>query len=133
MISRKRVNILDILFLGWYYILDKTIYSFGNESGSITPKEHSIFITFLFHGINVWTITSFVSTKYFDTQLSLYLSLLQVFLVIAVGYIIYLKRNRAGRVTSHETNISIIVFTVLASLIYVIVSFYLMIVVGDFI
>ena len=132
MISRKRINLSDILFLGWYHILDKTIYSYGNQNRGIGPKEHSFFITFLFHGINVWTVLRYILGKYFDLHLPLYLSLSLAILIFVIGFIVYFRNKRADRVIRHNLkNVSVAVF-VFVSLIYVIATGYLMLETGNY-
>ena|SRR5687768_9529310 len=133
MIIKRKFNLLDVLFLGWYYILDKTIYSFGAEREGIGPREHAFFISFLFHGINLYSVSSFVSAMYFGVGLPLYLSLSLAIIVFILGYFIYFKKSRANWILSINSNIGMILFYSIVSLAYVIASGYLMLQVGDYV
>lgn len=124
---------MDALFLGWYHILDKTIYSFGTEREGVGPREHSFFITFLFHGINVYSILRFLAAKYLQISIPLYLSLALAIIVFIIGYFTYFKKSRANRILSINTNNGMILFYAIVSLAYVIASAYLMLQVGDYV
>lgn len=128
----KAMNLSDIIFFGWYHILDKTIYSYGTEKGGIGPKEHSFFITFLFHGINLWTFLSYLLAKYLSVDVPLYVSLPLGLIVFAVGYLSFF-RKRASEVLAHDVkNTKTILFMIIA-LTYVVVSVYLMFKVGNYV
>jgi len=129
----NKVNLLDIIFLGWYQIMDKTVYSFENKGRAIGPKEHSLFITFLLHGINLWTLLSYLLTQYFNKPLPLYFGLFVAILVFLLGYNIYIRQNRAEKVISYNITTIKILFYILASIIYTIISIYCMLEVGDFV
>ncbi|WP_092098568.1 hypothetical protein [Pontibacter chinhatensis] len=133
MIIKRRFNLLDALFLGWYHILDKTIYSFGTEREGVGPREHSFFITFLFHGINVYSILSFVAVKYFEINLPLYPSLTLAIIIFILGYFTYFKKCRANWILSINSNNGMILFYAIVSLAYVIASGYFMLQVGDYV
>jgi len=126
------MNISGIIFFGWYHILDKTIYSFGTERGSIGPKEHSFFITFLFHGVNLWTALSYLLAKYFSVDVPLYIGLSLGVAVFAVGYLRFF-RKRASEILTHDVkNVKAILFVIVA-LAYVVISVYLMFKVGNYV
>jgi hypothetical protein len=126
------MNLTDIIFFGWYHILDKTIYSMETERGSIGPKEHSFFITFLFHGINLWTLLSYVLAKYFSAGVPLYVGLSIGLVVFAVGYLFYYRR-KADRVMTYSVKILKVIVLAIIALIYVAASVYLMFKVGDYV
>jgi len=69
------MNFSGMIFFGWYHILDKTIYAGGTKNETIGPKEHSFFITFLFHGINLWTILRFTIATHYKVDVPIFLSL----------------------------------------------------------
>lgn len=123
----KAMNPFDIIYFGWYHILDKTIYGLGFERGVIGPKEHSFFVTFLVHGLNVSTLIDFLLAKYFNVSTPLYLNLSFAFLIFAIGYLVYFRRSRAGEIITNNVNTAKAVLFVILSLAYVIVSVYLMI------
>jgi hypothetical protein len=126
------MNLSSIVFSGWFHILDKTIYSFGAEREGIGPKEHSFFITFLFHGMNLWTISRYLLAKYFAMSVPLYAGLSLGLAVLVVGYLSFF-RNRASEILSRNVkNVKVILFVV-AALAYVVISVYLMFKVGDFV
>jgi hypothetical protein len=120
--NEKNMNLADIIFLGWYQILDKTIYSYGNEDRGIGPREHSLFITFLFHGINVWTILRYAVARYFNTGLSLYFSLSVGILIFMIGYLIYIRKNGARRVININVTTIKIILCVSVAIVYAVVS-----------
>jgi uncharacterized membrane protein YqhA len=126
------MNLSSIVFFGWYHILDKTIYSFGADRVGIGPKEHSFFITFLFHGINLWTISRYLLARYFTVGVPLYVGLSLGLVVFAVGYLSFF-RKRASEILTHDVkNVKAILFVIIA-LAYVIVSVFLMFKVGNYV
>ena len=127
------MNLFDIIFFGWYQILDKTIYSLGFERGAIGPKEHSFFVTFLVHGINVSTILSFLLIKFFNVNLSLYVDLFLGVIIFAAGYLVYFRRGRATKIIMNNVNNAKAVLFVISSLTYVVISVYLMFEVGNYV
>lgn len=128
----KTMNLSDIIFFGWYHILDKTIYSYGTEKGGIGPKEHSFFITFLFHGINLWSLLSYLVVKHFNADIPLYISLSIAIVVFLVGYFSFF-RKRASKIITHNVKIAKSILFVTIALIYVVVSVYLMFKTGDYV
>ncbi len=126
------MSLIDIIFWGWYQILDKTIYLFRTEKGAFGAKEHSFFITFLFHGINFWTILSYLVATYFNGRIPLYCSIALSILIFAIGYLIYFRRKRVDKVVSYQaTNTKGILFLIV-SVVYAIISVYFMFGVGDY-
>jgi cation transport ATPase len=124
------MNLLEIIFFGWYHILDKTVYSLGANREGIGPKEHSFVITFLFHGMNLWTILRYLMVTYYSVSASLPLSLSLLVIVFVIGYFFFFKK--ASRIiTSDVKNAKAILFVAIA-LAYVIVSVYLMFQVGNY-
>ena len=87
----------DLIFWGWYQMLDKTIYS-NNNDGSIGPKQHSFFISFLLHGINVWSIFRYMSIEYMGQRLGLYSGLSLAVTVFIIGYFLFIRNKRANAV-----------------------------------
>jgi hypothetical protein len=126
------MNLFAIVFFGWYHILDKTIYSNGAERVGIGPKEHSFFITFLFHGINLWTILRYLLAKYFNVSVPLYASLSLALAVFVLGYLSFFKKRANDIITRDVENVKAVLFVIIA-LVYVIVSVYLMFKVGDYV
>lgn len=126
------INFGSVIFLGWYHILNKTVYSFGASSDGIGPKQHSFFITFLLHGINVWTFSSFLSARYRGSDIPLYFSLSIGVMVFGLGYIFFFRRRANQVLTGHSTNFKAILFAMIA-LIYATVTVYLMLTVGDYV
>lgn len=125
------MRLLDIFFFGWYYILDKTIYSYGAEKGVIGPKEHSFFITFLFHGINLWTVLRYLTMKYFNAQVPLYISLSLGVFVFVLGYLFFFKKRKM--IVLNDVKFVEKILCAIVSIIYVVVSVYLMFKVGDYV
>lgn len=96
---------IDYVFWGWYQILDKTIYSMKTKDSGIGPREHSFFITFLLHGINIWTALSYLLIEYSGSTVSLYVGLLIAVGVFTVGYFLFYKKKRGNSVISADMNI----------------------------
>jgi hypothetical protein len=120
------MNPFDIVYFGCYHILDKTIYGLGFERGVIGPKEHSFFVTFLVHGINVSTLLDFLLVKYFNVSTPLYLNLSLAVLTFAVGYLVYFRRRKASEIINRNVGTTKAILFVILSLSYVVVSVYLM-------
>lgn len=130
--KRKIMNLSAIVFFGWYHILDRTIYSNRAEREGIGAKEHSFFITFLFHGINIWTLISYLAAKYFHIVIPLHVSLSLGLVVFVVGYLRFFKK-RAGEILAQEVkSVEVILFVIIA-LVYVVISVYLLFKVGDYV
>lgn len=123
---------MDIIFIGWYHLLDKTIYTYKKDTIGIGPKEHSFFITFLFHGINVWKIVRFLMLKFYSTTVPLYVGLMIATAVFFTGYLFFYKRRTENLVKIDMTGFQIFL-TVAGALIYVIISVYGMLKVSDYI
>ena len=131
-VREKKMNPFDILFWGWYQISDRTIYSLAYERDVIGPRVHSYFVTFLVHGINVWTFVSYLVAKYLGVGIPLYVSLFLALLIFGIGYLIYLRGSRASKIIMSNVNTAKAVFFVVLSLTYVVVSIYLMFKVGNY-
>lgn len=130
--GENRMNLVDIVFLGWYHICDKTIYANVADTEGIGPKEHSFFITFLIHGINLWTLVSYAVAKYLGVNEPLYVSLTIAVTVFVVGYF-WFFRKRANRIIARNIKNGKLVLYVLIALAYVVVSVFLMFSVGNYV
>jgi cation transport ATPase len=129
---KKVMGLSAIVFFGWYHILDKSIYSFGANREGIGPKEHSFFITFLFHGINLWTLLSYLLAKYLSVNTPLYVGLVLGLAVFASGYVSFFRKRASEILTRNVKNMKTILFVAIA-LAYVILSIYLMFKAGDYV
>ena len=127
------MNLVDVIFYGWYQVLDKTIYEYGNRNGSMGPKEHSWFITFFLHGINIWTVISYLSARFLAASVSHYFSLSIAILVLFAGYRIYIKKGRALAIINRRVTPGKVIFSVIVAIVYSTVSIYLLFVVGDYV
>ena len=126
------MNVSDAIFFGWYQILDKTIYVNSNGQEGIGPKEHSFFITFLLHGINVWTVLRYLAITYFKVSINLYLSLSIAGIIFLIGYLTYFRKKRALKIISSDRKLSGVLFSVILSLIYTTGTVYLMLETGNY-
>lgn len=124
--------VFDSVFWGWYQILDKTLYSVGDNKSGIGPREHAFFIAFLLHGINLWTVLSLLLVPYLKEMRTLYVGLFCLCVVFAVGYYVYFKRARADVIISSRPGNLRIVFSLVISLAYSIISVYVMFTTGDY-
>jgi len=124
------MNITDIIFLGWYRILDNTIFSYGSNSHIIGPREHSFFLTFFFHGLNIWSCLRYLLISYLQTSVPVYISLGLFIIFIVMGYLLYFKKLQ--KVTTYNANIAKTILFIIAAISYAIVSVFLMIKVGDY-
>lgn len=124
---------IDYIFWGWYQILDKTIYSMKNENVGIGPKEHSFFITFLLHGINIWTAFRYFLMKFSEKTISLLGGLLIAVSVFGIGYFIFYKNKRANIVISTDKNIFKGTISLVLAIAYTIITVYLMLETGNYI
>jgi hypothetical protein len=126
------MNIIDIIFWGWYHILDKTIYSYGTQDRLIGSREHSFFVSFLFHGINLYTILGYITTTYFGFHVPLFVSLSLAITVFILGYISFFKK-RANKILAYDVKTSKAIFYIAIALTYVILSIYFMFKVGNYV
>lgn len=127
------MTLIDILFWGWYKILDKTVYLYGAHKGSTGPGTHSFFITFLFHGLNLTTILSSLFAKYFNATIPLALSLTLASLIFGIGYLVYFKGGRINKVISYKADITRALLFMFLSLAYAVASTYFMFHVGSYV
>lgn len=126
------MNLLDVIFFGWYHILDKTIYSYGTQDRLFGPKEHSFLISFLFHGINLHIILSYITATYFRFHVPLFISLSLAIVVFILGYISFFKK-RTNKILAYDVKTSKAILFIVIALTYVIVSVYLMFKVGNYV
>ena len=124
---------IDFIFLGWYRILDKTVYAYKTVNDGIGPREHSFFISFLLHGINIYTVLRFIFIQYYGKPVELSLSLPIAGTVFFLGYLIYYKKGRADKVISHKTGVFQVIFSLILTLGYTIASVYFMLEVGNYV
>lgn len=129
---KGKMNISDIIFYGWYKILDKTIYSYGSRQGGFGPREHSFFITFLAHSINASTIFRYLLVKYFNVGLALHYSMFLAVIIFGIGYLLYFRANRANMVIDFRGSIVRLSVYVVVAMAYVAVSVYFMLIVGNY-
>ncbi|MFM9841177.1 MAG: hypothetical protein ACKVOQ_23135 [Cyclobacteriaceae bacterium] len=129
----KDMNLFDVFFWGWYQILDKTVYSLRNEVGGIGAKEHSFFVVFLIHGINLWTFLSYFVAKHFHVGIPLYTSISIAIIVFGIGYLIYFRRGRATKIIMSNVKTAKGILFVILSLAYIILSAYAMLEVGNYV
>ena len=127
------MNILDVVYRGWYHILDKTIYLNASENHGIGPKEHSFFIAFLLHGLNIWTAIRYLCIVYFNKSVNFYIGLTVAVVIFLIGYFFYFKRGRLNNIVSSDMSKINILLLIVASLVYTAGSIYLMLQVGDYI
>lgn len=125
------MNIVDIFFWGWYKILDKTIYLYRTEQSGIGPKEHAFFIAFLLHGINVWSLFRYLSFEYFGLRMDW--GILIGIMVFGIGYLIYFRNKRLSKIVSGDINKFNTFLYIMLTLIYTIVSVYIMLELGNYI
>ncbi len=122
---------IDYVFWGWYQILDKTIYSMRNENGGVGPREHSFFITFLLHGINIWSGLRYFLIEYLDKTVGLYGGLFIAVGVFAIGYLLFYKNRRATAVISSDMSFLKASISLLLTVGYTVVTIYLMLETGN--
>lgn len=123
---------LDTIFYGWFLIFSHTIYATSN-SRSVNSKEHSFFLAFLAHSINLWTIYSYVLVKCCNITTSLYPGLLISAVVFIAGYVGYFRSGRADTLIKQEAPPGRMILSIVSAISYVSVSAYLMIRIGDYI
>lgn len=127
------MNFLKIIYWGWYQILDKTIYLYGKSNGGFGIKEHAFFISFSLHMINLLTLARFVFIKYFEKTTDYYIPFIICISVFSFGYLKFIKNKKAEAVISSEIYLIKGILIILFTLIYSIVTVYLMIEVGNYI
>lgn len=126
------MGLIDVLLWGWYQILNKTIYSYTHDD-SLGPRQHSFFITFLLHGINLFSISSFLVAKYFTATIPLAFSLVLAGLIYGIGYLIYFRGGRINKIISYNANVVRALLFIFLSLTYTIASVYFMFQAGNYV
>lgn len=123
----------DILFLGIYKILDKTIYVNSNSYDGFGIKEHTLFINFIFLIINIQTLLRFIFIKFFQTNLKLSQITIVAIAILVIGYIIYYKQKRAEKILSKPISNNKSLLFIFASIVYIVFSVYFMISIGNYV
>lgn len=127
------MNVADLIFWGWYKILDNTIYINRTEDDGFGPREHSFLLAFLVHAINIWTFFRFIIAKYFLASVPLSLSVTLVIGVFAIGYLSYIRSGRWNKIVTYTTSTSKTILVVALCMTYAIVSVYFMIQAGYYV
>ncbi|MEM8568866.1 MAG: hypothetical protein AAGF85_20575 [Bacteroidota bacterium] len=125
--------VLDIIFFGWYQILDKTIYASKTVDDGIGPKEHSFFITFLLHGINIYTVLRYVFIEYYGKPVELSISLPIAATVFVLGYFIYYKKKRVDKVIAYKMSALQVILSLILTLVYTVATVYFMLEIGNYV
>lgn len=115
-----------------YYILDKTVYLYGHSSDGFGPKQHSFIIVFLAHGVNIWSLVSYLIVKQYHVITPLYVSAVIISLSLLGGYLFFYK-NRVDKLLLLRHTIASKIISVFVSAAYVTLSAYLMLRVGDYV
>jgi hypothetical protein len=102
------------------------------EDHGIGPREHSFFITFLLHEINIWTGLGYLLIEYFGKTINLFGGLSIAVGIFTVGYIAFFKK-RTNVVISADMNILKGSILVILTLIYTVPTIYLMLETGNYI
>ncbi|MCH7403866.1 hypothetical protein ACFOUP_08840 [Belliella kenyensis] len=124
------MNFINVIYLGWYHILDKTVYLYGRENDGFGLKEHAFCIAFLLHGINIWSLTRFILIKCFNMTSNLYLSLFILVSILLLGYFSFLK-NKADNIIISEVSLFKGIVMIAITLVYSFITVYLMFEVGN--
>lgn len=133
---RKKItimNFLNIIYWGWYHILDKTVYLYGRNNGGFGLREHAFFVSFLLHIINLWTLVRYIFIKYFEKTTDLYIPIFISLIVFTLGYFKFLRNKKADLIISSEARVFKEVVMLVLTLIYSIVTVYCMIEVGNYV
>jgi hypothetical protein len=126
------MNVFDVVFWGWYQILSKTLYVNRTHDDGIGPREHSFFITFLFHAINLWTLLRLLLERYLNMHMSLSASLVVFAMAFLLGYITYIRGGRWNRIITYDIRrIKALVFVAIA-VVYIVGSAWFMLKAGDY-
>lgn len=121
----------DTIYFGWYKILKDTVYSYRTDNEGIDSKEHAFFISFLLHGINIWSLFRYFLMKYNGTMVNLYWGIAIALTVFGLGYI-YFFRKRISKLISSSFSMVKIVISICLTLIYSLITVYLMHQIGDY-
>lgn len=122
---------MNIIFLGWHLILYPFYELSKNEDTGFGPSLHAFLISFSFHGMNLWSLSSLIAIVYFESQIGLISSLCFLFVPSILGYPTFykkLKNHLDNQRTQFHQAISIVI-----ALAYTGLSLYFMIFVGDYV
>ena len=124
---------LDVILLGWFNVLDKTIYQYKRRGMGIGPKEHAFFIAFLFHGLNLSNAIRFAVVKFSFTMIPLYFSFIIAIMTFVFGYVAYFRNKRVLKVMISDSNRKRLMLYTMIAILYSAFSVFLMLMVGDLI
>ena len=125
------MKIIDAILWGWYQILDKTIYLNSQDKDDFGPKEHGFFIAFLLHGLNIYTLLSYVFIEFWKSNVETYISITTALIVFLIGYLIYFKRKRMQKVVAYDISNAKGILYIVLTILYSIASVYLMWIMGE--
>ncbi len=117
----------DYIILGFFYILDNTLYISSKEGFMYGPKEHAFFFSWTVHSLCLYLLLSLVG-NYFDvklTETTLVFSIAIILLI--VFYIIYFRNERLKKLLSASSNWKSKLFSIIATITYtgIIIYFFL--------
>ncbi|WP_192350261.1 hypothetical protein [Algoriphagus sp. Y33] len=103
-----------------------------NHSERIGAKEHSFFITFVLHGINIWTALRYFLFECFRMMVGLYLGLFIAIGVLGLGYFIFFVKKRASAIILEDISVFRCLISLVLTILYTIGTIYFMLKTGDY-
>ena len=124
-------NPFDMIFYGWYQLLDKTVYLNTKILQGLDPIKHSFFISYFLHGLNLSTLFGYLYFKSFGQVISAYFSLALTLAVLIVGYNGCFKNGRTRIILEKKFSWFQTLLYVVGTLFYSGLSVYIMWRTGD--
>lgn len=124
--------LFEIIFIGILRFLEATIYKNEDKETSFVFK-HSLLITTLSIAINIQSILGLTLAYFLQLKLDFFLFIGLIIIFSLFVYIRIYKTGRAERIAKKDQTIQVKLIYSLVSLIYIILTVYLMIEAGNII
>lgn len=124
---------IKILFVGFYNVFKYTIYSIKEDDKYFGAFQHSIFVAVFIHVINLFSLVRIITLKIFVKPANLWVILTMISVVGLFIYYKYYKKGWFKFLTEEKRSLQLNIFSSVLSLVYIVISVYMMLYVGDYI
>lgn len=117
---------IKAIFEGFREIIALNNKMFGDSMKIISPNYYAFFLSFLLHGINIWTISRIVFYQIFFKQLPLVIPLILSSAVFIFGFLFFFRKYETYKIKEYHP------LWIAFSVIYAIATVLTMILVSNF-
>jgi hypothetical protein len=129
---KYKMKFFDIILFNIYTFLN-FVNSGVLQRDHYEAKLHSYIVASGTIALNIFTILSLSFYFILEKPMPKYVFYISTCLILLIFYLIYLKNKRFEKVLSYYENRKISLFNIILTLLYISITFYLMLITGDFI